>query len=381
MVSSRKNSHPIDNHPDTLSFTNLLAELAQTPSTPLTMEWICDRIIERIVPLFACEGCWLLTPSRVDDKLELRAWRGLRPKSASDLLWVSKEGNTAPTVSDFGIDDAPAGLVWPDSAIGRIAISHIRSQDSHVGSIVLLFNDCRPLASRQQELLASLSSQISLIIRSVDLLLASQDLILQQERNRIAQEIHDGVSQNLALLMLKMEIISRLSQSDPSRMKTEIQKVMVILESSVFELRRSIATLRSPGVVGLGLLPAIKKLARDFTKETDIDVELSLPAALSLSPDVQSTLFSVIQERLSTIGKVGNSTRVSIEIESDEERVIASLSDSGALEATQPLTPDCPASVWLQRIGNRVKPLGGTVSMDTDQAHTTIQIALPLLPH
>lgn len=76
--------------------------------------------------------------------------------------------------------------------------------------------------------------------------LASQESVVQAERNRIAREIHDGVSQNLALLILKMEIISRLSESDPGRAKVELGKVMSILEASIHELRRSIHALRSP---------------------------------------------------------------------------------------------------------------------------------------
>ncbi len=75
---------------------------------------------------------------------------------------------------------------------------------------------------------------------------AAQELAVQEERTRIAREIHDGVSQNLALLLLKMEIISRLADSDPARMRRELANVMSILEDSVQELRRSIDTLRLP---------------------------------------------------------------------------------------------------------------------------------------
>lgn len=383
MVSHGRSSIPRDIHPDTLSLANLLGELAQFPGTALTMKEICDRILDRIIPVFNCEGCWLLTPSRVDNKLELRAWRGLNPASINDLRWISNEEGVFEPIAkqavwDFGIDDAPTNLVWPDKAFGRIAVSPMQSQDRCVGSIVLFFHGSRALTTRHKMLLTSFSSQAGLVIRSVDLLLASQELVLQQERNRIAREIHDGVSQNLALLMLKMEIISRLSESDPSRMKTELKKVMEILESSVYELRRSIYALRSPGLAGLGLLPAVKKLARDFTEQTDIDVELSLPAGLSLPPDAQSVVFSVIQERLDVIGKAGNLTRVSIEIEAIEERITVSLTDDGTLESHQPASPDYPAPLWQQRIGDRVRPFGGAVFIHNNPPNTVIQIAMPL---
>ncbi len=71
-------------------------------------------------------------------------------------------------------------------------------------------------------------------------------LALQQERERIAREIHDGVSQNLALLMLKVEIITRLADSDRDRMEEELAKVQSILEITVDELRQTIDRLRTP---------------------------------------------------------------------------------------------------------------------------------------
>jgi signal transduction histidine kinase len=85
---------------------------------------------------------------------------------------------------------------------------------------------------------------------------AFQEPALQEERNRIATELHDGISQNLALLTLKMEIISRLADTDPPRMKAELTKVMVILESTVQELRRLIDSLRPSDPAHFERVPA-----------------------------------------------------------------------------------------------------------------------------
>ncbi len=92
----------------------------------------------------------------------------------------------------------------------------------------------------------ALASIAGSLFRMEQLQAASRELAVQAERNRIAGEIHDGVSQNLALLMLKMEIISRLADSDPQRVKTEVRKLVAILETSIQELRRSIHALRAP---------------------------------------------------------------------------------------------------------------------------------------
>lgn len=69
--------------------------------------------------------------------------------------------------------------------------------------------------------------------------------VLEEERTRIATEIHDGVSQKLALLILKMEIISRLMDRDPAKARAEMSNAHSILEASIEDLRRAIFSLRS----------------------------------------------------------------------------------------------------------------------------------------
>lgn len=383
MVSLERRDGPGELHPDALSLANLLSELAQFPGTALTMEEICDRILEKIMPLFPCEGCWLATPSRVDGKLELRACRGPRPATADDLQYVAIDAigsgfPPSPAVWAFDRADAPAGFSWPSDTVAKLALSPMRIQDRYVGCTVLLLGADQELTSQRELLLASIASQAGLVIRSVDLLLASQELVLQEERSRIAREIHDGVSQNLALLMLKMEIISRLADSDPPRMKAELQKVMGILESSVYELRRSIYALRSPGLAGLGLLPALRRLARDFSEQTNIEVELSLPASLSLPPEIQSTVFSVIQERLDVVGREGSAGKVSLEVQANDERLLVYLRDDGPLAPSPPTRTDPTVPAWQRRIGERIRPYGGVVLLITEPHQTTVQIALPL---
>ncbi len=73
----------------------------------------------------------------------------------------------------------------------------------------------------------------------------SRERAVQDERDRIARVIHDGVAQNLAFLMLKMEVISRLLDRNPRRVKGEFTNVLAVLESSLQELRKSVSALRS----------------------------------------------------------------------------------------------------------------------------------------
>lgn len=246
-------------------------------------------------------------------------------------------------------------------------------------AVLLLIRSAGPVFS-QTEVAATLAiaSVAGPLFRMEQLQLASQELVVQEERNRIAREIHDGVSQNLALLMLKMEIISRLSETDPARMKVELAKVMSVLEASVQELRRSVYALRSPDLARLGLIRALRRLARDFGEQTNMEVALSLPENISLPPQAQSAVFSVVQERLDVVAREGSATTVSLELRSDVDRLVIQLRDNGQPGLPLPLETEPCDPPWQTRLRDRIRPFEGSVQVFMSPPETRVEITLPM---
>ncbi len=251
MVDTEDLSDPGEPLPDTRFLANLLSQLAHPAATALTMEETCCRIVDGVRLFVPSQACWIVVFGRADGRPRLMAWQGIPPSAADDLDWLAPEAIGALPCASPGVwvieqSRSKLGFAWPCGDTARLVVASMDVQGSHVGSIVVLLGREQGLGTQRELLLAALASQAGLVVRCADLLIASQELALREERARIAREIHDGVSQNLAILMLKMEVISRLADIDPPRMKAELNKVMSILESSVCELRRSVHALRSP---------------------------------------------------------------------------------------------------------------------------------------
>lgn len=208
-------------------------------------------------------------------------------------------------------------------------------------------------------------------------LIASHELLVQEERNRIAREIHDGVSQNLALLMLKMEIISRLADSDPTRMRTELGKVVSILEHSIQELRRAIYTLRAPDLARLGFIPALRRLANEISEQACFELVFSAPDAVDLPPEVQSGLYTAVQEWLAAVSQMGMASRVAIRLVPFADSINVHLIDNGRQAPPLPLV-DPPANRWEDQIRRRIESLGGTVSIASRPPLSRMAIRVPL---
>jgi signal transduction histidine kinase len=362
---------------------SVLKDITSLSAEVLSIDEACEAILIKLAQAFPCVGCWLATTRRPDGALQLRATSGFSWAGDADLSPVSPERlvairSDAPGVWLFAREKLPPDLPFVDNRVGDVAVATLSAYGSCVGVATLMLPTGQSFTSQQAQLLSALSSQAGLVVHTANLVTAAQELVVQEERSRIAREIHDGVSQNLALLILKMEIISRLTDREPQRVKGELVKAQSIIEICVQELRRSIYTLRSPDLAGLGLIPAIQRLVRDFTEQTNIEVDLALPAALSLPPQAVSAVFSVVQERLDIVSGEASASRVAVEVGTENSCLSILVKDNGQRPLLPPMEEEGLTPSWLGRLRGRVRPLGGTVTMKTGPSETVVETQIPL---
>lgn len=201
-----------------------------------------------------------------------------------------------------------------------------------------------------------------------------EETAVQAERTRIARAIHDGVSQKLALLMLKMEIISRLADENPPRMKLELAGAIEILEASVRDLREAVHSLRSPDVGRVGLPVAIRQLARGFSEQTGAAIELSLPGDCPAPSELQSAVFGAIQRRLEFIRTDGLAGTVWLTLAQTEGQLVATVRDDGCTPAKGQQLDE----LWLAETREQLARAGCELRSRRTPSATTIEIVAPL---
>ncbi len=118
-----------------------------------------------------------------------------------------------------------------------------RTQDSGLGGGQSGGGESGDLV-RLQAALRAADARVENLEQQLARCLGERSRDLEQERLRIAREIHDGVAQNLALLLVKMEILSRLMDRDPAQVKSELARATSVLEATVRQLRASLSSLR-----------------------------------------------------------------------------------------------------------------------------------------
>lgn len=200
-----------------------------------------------------------------------------------------------------------------------------------------------------------------------------------EERQRIAQEIHDGIAQNLASLRMQVSFWHHLVEQNPPEMHAKLDYLRDFLRQNIQEVRRSIFALRPLSLEELGFFPALDRLIADFENQHHITVEFkvfgtrqAIPKALDLA------LFRIIQEGLNNISKHAQAKTVGLEIDFGlTEKIALTIWDDGRGFNPMLLHPTSQ-HLGLKQMRERVEKLNGVFRCDSEAGNgTRIQVQLP----
>ncbi len=212
----------------------------------------------------------------------------------------------------------------------------------------------------------------------------------EEERRRVALELHDESSQNLTALLVHAEILQQSFQLLPEtslpleaheQLRAGFQQLTHLTQHTLESLRALALQLRPAILDDLGLLAALRWLAEDCRERLHISVNLHLPNATSTAqrpaypPLAETTLFRVAQESLTNITRHAQATHVSIELTQDEQRIFLRIHDNG--QGYQPAQRH--AGLGINGMRERVSLLGGTLKLSSEPGQgSTVEATLPL---
>lgn len=212
--------------------------------------------------------------------------------------------------------------------------------------------------------------------------------VQDEERRKVARQLHDGTGQNLAGASL---IASRVHNDAPEPMRRPIRDLSDILQQSVRELRTLSQGLHPPLLDELGLALALRSHVNDFSQYSGIAVDLSLPTIERLPGDVELALFRVIEEALTNVYRDSDSTSARIRLAIREEGSARELALTvegfgtgvrsgirvsllsgravGSLEAS---------GLGVQGMRERLRQIGGRLKIDSASGRTVMTATVPL---
>ncbi len=183
----------------------------------------------------------------------------------------------------------------------------------------------------------------------------------EQERTRIAREIHDDLGGNLTAIKMALAMLAaRLPDGEPA-LADRAAYVDGLVDRTIDSVHRIALDLRPP-MLDLGLSAALEWQAREFERQTGIACVFRAPAKeIDLDPDHASALFRIFQEALTNIAKHAGATLVSVSLRRERQSLALSIRDNG--RGIAPEDRAKPDSFGLRSMSERAAALGGTLTL------------------
>ena len=356
-------------------------------------------------------------------QLKLSACRGLSENAARLAYQVGLLDSSCGGVMELG-----RALVVPDLSQyrGRGAQSLKREHVTALMHVPLVTKGCAlgsmcvgtrnnlEFNNDEQNLLTAIGNQIAIAVENARLyaevqrrerlrgeLLTKALAAQEDERKRIARELHDEVSQSLTALLYEAE--DGLEMDERPTTKKRLQSIYDLTQHTLNNIHKLIFDLRPSMLDQLGLIPAVRWLAETRLQVKGIRVAVSASSTSSLSddevgiqrllPEIETALYRVIQEAINNIARHAAARNVDILLEMDEEIATVSIRDDGIgfdlaelniaahrdFEEMDPTLSNNTRGLGIIGMQERIELLGGELDFLTaPMAGTQIHIRVPL---
>jgi signal transduction histidine kinase len=246
------------------------------------------------------------------------------------LASVIREGE--PVLAAVDPDGYPSGGADRETGLSEIAVP-IRAGGGIAGALGIV---ARAQKLDEQDLFAAetLADQLAIGIENSRLYEHAHELAASKERQRLARDLHDAVSQTLFSVSLIAEVLPRIYERDPAQGKQRLEELRQLTRGALAEMRMLLLELRPASLAEASLPDLLRQLAEAVTGRARIPVEVELEACSGLASEVSVGLYRIAQEALNNVAKHSGATsariRLLCEDPADGREVRLVVEDNGA---------------------------------------------------
>jgi PAS domain S-box-containing protein len=209
-------------------------------------------------------------------------------------------------------------------------------------------------------------------------LMATQD----EERRRIARDLHDSAGQNLAVLAMTLARIEDEAKRDPERLSQAVKDARDLIEVLSQEIRTTSYLLHPPMLDEFGLSSALALYLEGLQQRSGLSTELNIPADFGrLAPDVELAIFRLVQECLTNIHRHSGSKTAVIRIAREPDKIYAEVQDHGKGMSPERFaevqSQGAGAGVGIRGMRERVRQAHGELNVNSNALGTTITAIFP----
>ncbi|MDA0164876.1 GAF domain-containing sensor histidine kinase [Solirubrobacter ginsenosidimutans] len=251
-------------------------------------------------------------------------------------------------------------------------------RDEVLGAVYLTEKeDGSMFSAADQKLIQLLAAHAAIAIENARLYQRSRELSIIEERNRLARELHDSVTQRLFGVALAAESASTLLGRDPGAAAVELGRVSELARGAMEELRAVVFELRPGSLEAEGLATVLRKHVEVLRRVSGQQIELRVCDVPRLAPGPATQVLRIAQEALGNAMRHSAAKRIKVMLGGRDGRLFLKVADDGC--GFDPAGPEVRGQrLGLTSMEERATELGGTLKVTSEiGAGTTVQLEMP----
>ncbi|MFO7532057.1 MAG: GAF domain-containing sensor histidine kinase [Candidatus Limnocylindrales bacterium] len=294
------------------------------------------------------------------------------------LLGLSLRQGEAVRVDDIASDPRAAGFPAGHPEMRSFLSVPVKVEGRTIGNLYLTDKtDGQPFDDDDQRLVESFARHAGLAIHNARMHEELRQLAVLQERERIAQDLHDGSIQSLYAVSLALEDTEELMAIDPVGATERIDHAIDSIHGTIQEIRDFIMGLDPDARTAVDLLAGLTALTVEFERSTLIEVELSSDPDVPLDPDETLQLIQLTREAMSNVARHASASKVIVNVEDRRELLRLSIIDDGRGFDTS--EGQRPGHHGLTNMHARAESLGGSLTIESNDDGTRVVFEMPRL--
>ncbi len=369
-----------------------LLEVSHTVASTIELKPLLELILDQLKTVVDYAGSAITILE--DEDLVLVGTRGPEseehllqrrfPLKHMGLIW-EKLCSGEPVIIDNVRNDTPLAQAYRE-AVGELletTFRYIRSwvavplklKEQVIGMLSASHSKPNYYTSHHADLALAIANQAAIAIENARLYEQAQELAALEERQKLARELHDSVSQSLYGISLGAHTARTLLDRDPGQVAKPLEYILALAEAGLAEMRALIFELRPESLETEGLASALIKQAAALHARYDVPVETDLCDEPDLPLKMKQELYRVAQEALHNTIKHARTSKVNVRLRRTSEAIILEIRDNG--RGFDPLG-SFPGHLGLLSMQERIKNLGRVLSIESTPGQgTTIRARVP----
>ncbi len=241
-----------------------------------------------------------------------------------------------------------------------------------LGVMNLATREDRVVTAEERALLASIGQQTGVAVENARLYEQAEASAAAAERNRLARELHDAVSQTLFSASLIADVLPRLWERDPDEARRRLATLRRLTRSAMAEMRTLLLELRPSALLKADLGDLLRQLAEAVLGRTQIEMVVELAPIPDPPPDVKIALYRIAQETLNNVVKHADAAQITVSARgllTGEEGIELRVVDDG--RGFDPRSTPAAGHFGLENIRERAEAIGAALAIESEPERGT----------